>query len=217
MSVFGAGTTIPLGDRPLIVSDVDEVVLEFLTPFMAFLEAGDHQLIPRSFHLAGNIVDRLSGEPVNKAAMEALLDAFYAAQNQWQRPAIRVVDTLRDLSGEADIVFLTAMPPRHTAVRRSLLDAVGLPYPLLASEEPKGPLVKRLHRERDLPLVFIDDILRNLRSVHEHAPSSLLINLMANSAFRALAPEPDADIQVAEDWPEAAKLIRAHWRATANG
>jgi hypothetical protein len=217
MPSLEAGTVIRLQDRPLIVSDVDEVVLEFLTPFTAFLEAREHTLIPRSFRLSGNIVDRRSGKPISETAAEAVLDAFYAEQNQWQTPAMQAIETLEDLSGEADIVFLTAMPPRHAAVRRSLLDAVGLPYPLLASEEPKGPLVKRLHGERDLPLVFIDDILRNLHSVQEHAPACLLINLMANLEFRALAPAPGADIQVAADWPEAAKLIRAHWRTTALG
>lgn len=210
-------TAIPLSGRPLIVSDVDEVVLEFLTPFMAFLGGRGHALIPRSFRLAGNIVDRLSGEPVSETAAEALLEAFYAAQDLWQRPVMQVVETLAELSSEADIVFLTAMPPRHTAVRRSLLDALDLRYPLLASEDPKGPLVKRLRGERDLPLVFIDDMLRNLHSVQEHAPGCLLINLMANPEFRALAPRPGADIEVAADWPEAARLIRAHWRTTASG
>lgn len=211
--MWEAGTGIRLSERPLIVSDVDEVVLEFLTPFMAFLEAQDHALLPRSFRLSGNIVDRGSGEAVSDVAAEALLEAFYAAQDRWQTPAVQVVETLKGLSGDADIVFLTAMPPRHAAVRRSLLDALGLPYPLLASEEPKGPLVKRLHGERDLPLVFVDDILRNLHSVREHAPASLLINMMANAEFRALAPVPAADIRVAADWAEAAKLIRGHWHA----
>ncbi|WP_455854457.1 hypothetical protein [Ensifer canadensis] len=90
------------------------------------------------------------------------------------------------MSKQADIVFLTAMPPRHAAARRALLDRLDLPYPLLASEEPKGPIVQRLHAGRALPVVFIDDIARNLQSVQEHAPSCLLINLMANAEFRAL-------------------------------
>jgi hypothetical protein len=208
---------IRLGHRPLIVADIDEVVLEFLTPFMAFLKAREHALLPRSFRLAGNILDRRSGEAVSDAVTKALLDAFYAEQDQWQTPAGGAIETLADLSGDADIVFLTAMPPRHTAVRRAVLDTLGLPYPLLASEEPKGPLVKQLHDGRDLPLAFIDDILRNLRSVREEAPACLLINLMANADFRALAPPPDAGIHRAADWPEAARLIRKHWSAAKSG
>ncbi|MDK1385068.1 hypothetical protein QN224_06565 [Sinorhizobium sp. 8-89] len=208
---------VRLGHRPLIVSDVDEVVLEFLTPFKLFLESRRHRLLPRSFRLTGNIVDLQNGEAASEAAVKALLDAFYAAQEQWQIPAALVVKTLAELSAEADIVFLTAMPPRHAAVRRALLDALGLPYPLFASEEPKGPLVERLHGARKLPVVFIDDILRNLHSVRDYAPSCLLINLMANAEFRALAPVPDIGIHTVADWADAARLIRAHFgRSTAS-
>ncbi|MCA1439137.1 hypothetical protein I6F07_02655 [Ensifer sp. IC4062] len=208
---------VRLGQRPLIVSDVDEVVLEFLTPFKLFLESRQLRLLPSSFRLTGNIVDLQSGEAASEATVKALLDAFYDAQERWQTPAALVVKTLAELSAEADIVFLTAMPPRHAARRRALLDALGLPYPLLASEEPKGPLVKYLHGARELPAVFIDDILRNLHSVRDHAPSCLLINLMANAEFRALAPAPDVGIHVAADWAEAARLIRSHLRAAVNG
>ncbi|WFU48704.1 hypothetical protein [Sinorhizobium terangae] len=202
---------IRLGHRPLIVSDVDEVVLEFLTPFKLFLESRQHRLLPRSFRLSGNIVDLQDGEAASEATVKALLDAFYDTQQRWQTPAALVVNTLAELSAEADIVFLTAMPPRHAAKRRALLDALGLPYPLLASEEPKGPLVEQLHGGRELPVVFIDDILRNLHSVRDYAPSCLLINLMANTEFRALAPVPDAGIHAAADWTEAVPLIRAHF------
>ncbi|WEX87440.1 hypothetical protein PZN02_003829 [Sinorhizobium garamanticum] len=202
---------VRLGHRPLIVSDIDEVVLEFLTPFKLFLESRQHRLLPSSFRLTGNIVDLENGEAASEATVRALLDAFYDAQEQWQTPATLVVNTLAELSAEADIVFLTAMPPRHAAKRRALLDALGLPYPLLASEEPKGPLVKHLHGDRELPIVFIDDILRNLHSVRDHAPSCLLINLMANAEFRALAPVPDASIHAVTDWAEAARLVRFHF------
>lgn len=203
---------IRLGNRPLVVSDIDEVVLEFLRPFQAFLDSCEHVLLPRSFRLTGNIVHRATKEAASEAAVSELLETFYAAQERWQTPAAGVVESLRDLSEHADIVFLTAMPPRHAAARRALLDRLDLPYPLLASEEPKGPIVERLHAGRPLPLAFIDDIAHNLQSVQTHAPSCLLINLMANAEFRALAPTPDTCVHIAADWTDAAKAIRAHFQ-----
>ncbi|MEI2301700.1 hypothetical protein [Ensifer sp. MJa1] len=202
---------IQLRPRPLIVSDIDEVVLEFINPFRAFLDSCDHALLPRSFRLTGNIVNRTDDQPVTEAEVKALLDAFYGSQDRWQTPAVQVVDTLAALSEEADIVFLTAMPPHHAAVRRALLDRLGLPYPLLATEEPKGPIVQELHAGRAVPLVFVDDILRNLQSVQRHVPSCLLINLMVNVEFRALAPAPDPGIRLVSNWAEAAAAIRAHF------
>lgn len=201
---------IHLTGRPLIVCDIDEVVLEFLTPFRNFLRSCGNDLLPRSFRLHGNVVALDTGNPVEDAMTSELLETFFRLQDQWQTPADLAVDTLAALSADADIIFLTAMPPRHTGVRRALLDHHGLHYPLLASEEPKGPIIKRLHDARDVPLVFIDDILRNLQSVQSHAPDCLLINLMANAEFRAMAPDPGDGIAKADCWTDVATLIRAH-------
>lgn len=201
---------IHLTGRPLIVCDIDEVVLEFLTPFRNFLRSRGHDLLPRSFRLHGNVVALDTGNPAEDAMTSELLETFFRLQDRWQTPADLAVDTLAALSTDADIIFLTAMPPRHTGVRRALLDRHGLHYPLLASEEPKGPIIKRLHDARDVPLVFIDDILRNLQSVQAHAPDCLLINLMANAQFRALAPDPGDGIAKADCWTDAAAIIRTH-------
>ncbi|MBP1860912.1 hypothetical protein J2Z75_004433 [Rhizobium herbae] len=201
---------IHLSDRPLIVCDIDEVVLEFVTPFRDFLRSSGCDLLPRSFRLHGNVVRLDSGEPVADQMTTDFLEEFFTLQDAWQTPADRVVDTLASLSVDADIIFLTAMPPRHTGVRRALLDRHGLHYPLLASEEPKGPIIKRLHDARTVPLVFIDDILRNLQSVRTHAPECLLVNLMANAQFRAMAPDPGDGILKADSWTDAAALIRTH-------
>ncbi|KQS93931.1 MULTISPECIES: hypothetical protein [unclassified Rhizobium] len=201
---------ICLSERPLIVCDIDEVVLEFLTPLRNFLNSSGHDLLPRSFKLHGNIVAIDSGEPVSDVRTSAFLEEFFALQDRWQTPADRVVETLADLANDADIVFLTAMAPRHAGTRRTLLDRYGLHYPLLASEEPKGPIIQRLHDARDVPLVFIDDILRNLQSVQACAPDCLLINLMANAEFRAMAPHPGDGIMSANGWTQTAEIIREH-------
>ena len=59
-----AEEALRLADRPLIVCDVDDVVLQFVTPFKAFLEHQGHRLVPRSFRLHGNIVRALDEAPL---------------------------------------------------------------------------------------------------------------------------------------------------------
>ncbi|OJG00241.1 hypothetical protein [Pararhizobium antarcticum] len=202
---------VTLTDRPLIICDIDEVVLEFLTPFRNFLRSSGHDLLARSFRLHGNIVLSADGLPIDDGLVDDLLEQFFTLQDQWQTPATLAVETLESLADEADLVFLTAMPPRHAAVRRSLLDHHRLHYPLLATEEPKGPVVQRLHDSRDVPVAFVDDILRNLHSVRSHAPQCLLVNVMANAEFRVFAPEPDDGIVKAADWTDVARIIRSHF------
>lgn len=203
-----------LGERPLIVCDIDEVVLEFVTPFETFLTHNGHELRATSFRLHGNVFNRTDGSETPDDEVSSLLEAFFSSQDEWQTPVIEAADSLARLSEQADVVFLTAMPPRHRGVRRSLLSRHGFDYPMIATESPKGPAVLALHGSRAQPVVFIDDIFVNLQSVRKHVPETLLVNLMANDAFRALAPHPGEGVDIATDWPHAEAMIKAHFGET---
>jgi hypothetical protein len=194
--------------RPLVVCDVDEVVLEFLDPFDRYLNSVEHRLHPDSFRLHGNIRSISAGIAASDDQVEEMQEAFFASQHKWQTPAPDVVDVLKRLAVDADIVFLTAMPPRHHDVRRTVLDMHGLTYPMIATEEPKGPVVASLIGGRDVRSVFIDDILRNHGSVRDSAPDCLLIHLMVNAVFRKMLPKAEEHIVVAEDWADAERVIR---------
>lgn len=196
--------------RPLVVCDVDEVVLEFLDPLDRYLNSVEHRLYPDSFRLHGNIRSIAGGVAATDERVAEMQEAFFASQDKWQTPAPGVVDVLKRLSADADIVFLTAMPPRHQDVRRTVLDMHGLTYPMIATEEPKGPVVASLIGGRTIPAVFIDDILRNHGSVHASAPDCLLIQLMVNKVFRKMLPKAEEHIVVAEDWADAEQVIRTH-------
>jgi hypothetical protein len=54
-------------DRPLLVLDVDDVVLEFIRPFPHFLQARGFGLTFASFRLTGSIAERASGRLVEQA------------------------------------------------------------------------------------------------------------------------------------------------------
>ncbi|MBU4530225.1 MAG: hypothetical protein KUA43_07485 [Hoeflea sp.] len=204
-----------LGERPLIVCDIDEVVLEFVTPFQAFLKHNGHELRPTSFRLNGNVFSLADSGETPEEEVARLLEAFFAAHDDWQTPVLEAAQSLERLSDVADIVFLTAMPPRHRPVRRRLLSRHGFDFPMIATEAAKGPAVLALHGARSHPVVFIDDIFVNLQSVRQHVPETLLLNLIANDVFRGLAPHPGDGVDIATDWPHAEKLIRAHFASFA--
>ncbi|MEX2691008.1 hypothetical protein [Rhizobium mongolense] len=201
---------VRLGDRPLIVCDVDDVVLQFIDPFQRFLLSEGHELLPRSFHLHGNIVSK-DGVALEVIHVSRLIETFFERQEEWQLPLSLAAETLGRLSASADIVFLTAMPPVYADQRRRLLDRFSLPYPLLATRQPKGPVVKALHGVRPLPVAFIDDMAVNLHSVREHVDNCLLLHLMPVSEIHRFAPAAMDDIQRIHDWNEAASLIGRHF------
>jgi hypothetical protein len=201
---------LTLRDRPLVVCDVDDVVLQFSAPFGDYLRQGGHELLPRSFRLTGNIVSIETQVALEEVAVRQLIGSFFELQDDWQTPFEQASETLHGLRDETDILFLTAMPPRYQMARRRLLDRIGLDFPLVATEEPKGPVMRRIHRERALPSVFIDDMAHNLHSVRDHLASCLVIHMMPDSPLHLLAPRPDDGIVRAMDWPHAGALIRAH-------
>lgn len=204
---------VRLTERPLVVCDVDDVVLEFVTPFRAFLESRGHRLLPRSFRLHGNIVCAKDETALEDAAVSELIEAFFAAQEAWQTPFIGVADTLARLAARADLVFVTAMPARHAPARRRLLDFFALAYPLIAADEAKGPVVQRLHAGRPLPLAFVDDMVHNLHSVGEHVPDCLLVHLPPPVDIHSHAPPAGAGVRRALDWRQAEQFICAHLAA----
>ncbi len=202
---------VQLSDRPLLVCDVDDVVLEFLFPFEAYLKSLGHQLLPRSFHLTGNIVSLESQTALADHHVREILQNFFEQQEQWQKPFGDSVTVLKQLGTMADVVFLTAMPAHFTAQRRRLLNRLGLEFPLLATESPKGPVVKTLHDNRSLPLAFIDDMAHNLHSVGEHVPECLLVHIAPQSDIHRFAPQTAAHVLRAQDWQAASDTILAHF------
>lgn len=201
---------IRLAERPLVVCDVDDVVLNFFAPFEDYLKRDGLELLPRSFRLTGNIVSVETQAAIEEAAVKKLIGSFFELQDEWQTPFDSALDTLNALGEEADVLFLTAMPPRYSEARRRLLDRLGFDFPLVATEEPKGPVMRRIHGERRLPSAFIDDMAHNLHSVRDHVDDCLVLHMMPDSPLHLLAPKPDDGIVRAMTWPEAGQLIRDH-------
>ncbi|MEI9417221.1 MULTISPECIES: hypothetical protein [unclassified Mesorhizobium] len=196
-------------DRPLLVLDVDDVVLEFIRPFPHFLKARGYGLTLASFRLTGNIAETASGRLIEQPEVAALLGDFFDAQADWQSITDGAAKALTGLGDRAEIILLTAMPHRHRAVRRAHLDALGLSYPLLTTEMAKGPAVARLRGKTGRPVVFVDDQPANLASVRESVADANLFHLMADNSLRSFLPSVPDDVIVVQDWHQAAPKIAA--------
>ncbi len=194
-------------DRPLLVLDVDDVVLEFIRPFPNFLEKRGLQLTLKSFHLTGNVAETATGRLVEQAEVTALLDEFFDAQAEWQSVTIGSADALAEIDRHAEIVLLTAMFHRHRAARRAHLDALGLAYPLLTTEMAKGPAVAKLRGATRRPIAFVDDQPANLLSTRQSVADAHLFHLMADNSLRDFLPPIPDDITVVEDWDDALPKI----------
>ncbi|MCR4268587.1 hypothetical protein [Nitratireductor sp. ZSWI3] len=201
---------LALSELPLLVLDVDDVILEFIRPFPVYLRSRGFELKFDSFALNGNIADLATGERVDRQTVSRLVDGFFEVQHDWQELAEDAAETIAGLAEAAEVVLLTAMPHRHRATRRALLDRFQLPYPLVTTERAKGPAIKLLRGPHPRPVAFVDDMYYNLVSVRDTVEDAHLFHLMADTSVRPLMPPlPEGIVQV-DHWREAGpKIARA--------
>lgn len=196
-------------ERPLLVLDVDDVLLDFVRPLPLYLASRGYQLRLNTFRLFGNVFEIDGGAEVERERVTGLLDDFFAAQTDWQTPVDGAADAVAAIARDAEVVLLTAMPHRHRDTRRRHLDALGLTYPLLTTEMAKGPAIRRLRGERARPVAFVDDMPHNLASARESVADTHLFHLMADTSLRALLPSPPDGAVVVDDWHDAGDRIAA--------
>lgn len=195
-----------LSDKPLIICDVDEVVLHFVQALEDYLAGKDLRLLARSYALSGNIVDR-QDVPVSGADVGALIKDFHARHMHLQSEVDHAAATLLALSRTAQIVMLTNIADHLHAQRQAQLVAIGVPYPVITHSGPKGETVRMLAARTGQPSFFIDDSALNLSSAAEHAPDVHLIQMIADPRYLALSPEVDGLALKTGSWREIGPFI----------
>ena len=196
-------------NRPLIITDCDEVLMHFAAPFAAYLDA-EHamDLKFQTFALAGSITKRASGASLEQHEVEPLIDGFFATHIHTQTPVEGAVSALERLSALADIVVLTNVRDIVRESRSRELIRHGMPYHVLPNRGPKGPPVAALAGDRGTaPVIFIDDLPPHHSSVAKRAPQVHRLHFIADPELRALLPPaPDCHARI-DDWPAAEKWI----------
>lgn len=200
---------LALDDRPLLVLDVDDVLLEFVRPFPKYLETRGFSLKMASFKLTGNVYETASGRFPEQAEVGELLGGFFDVQADWQTLTDGAADAMAGFGDRVEIVLLTAMPHRYREIRRGHLDRLGLTYPLVTTEMAKGPALRSLRGASGRPVAFVDDLPPNLVSARQSVPDAHIFHLMADNSLRALLPPAPEGVVVVENWAEAAPKIAA--------
>lgn len=194
------------GNRPLIISDVDEVILNFVQPFKNYLDFNGYNLRTETYKLTGNVFAKGSDIPTAGPDVFKMLSHFFVTQHEWQDLVDGALPALNRLSEHFDIVLLTAMPHAHRNERTKFMQNIGVNFPILTVESDKGHSVAHLAQGRP-GAVFIDDLAHNHVSVAEHSPDTHLFQYMAFREFDGPLPVPPLQTQYHEDWNIMEKAI----------
>ena len=189
-------------DRPLIISDADEVLLTFVEALERFFQSRGNYLKTDSFRITGNVHrqdddSRLSGKEV-----KAELDAFFSEGMHLQSVVDGAVDALAALSIRATVLVLTNVPLAQRSDRQERLASFGIDYPVIANSGMKGPAVAVLAAQVDAPVFFLDDLPPNLTSVKDAAPDVHRLHFMADDRLRKMVPQADFATAFFDNWRE---------------
>lgn len=193
-------------DRPLVISDADEVLLQFMRQFEIYLDRNDMWIDLSSFRLQGNIKYKGSDEAVDMTNRNIIND-FFAAETLNFSPVEGAAEALNALSKEAQIIILTNLPLAQKSERQINLSKHGMDYPVIVGSGLKGPAVKSLGETINAPLFFLDDIPHNINSVAEYVPTSGRIHMIADPRLSKLIGAAEGASARIDQWQEAQAWI----------
>lgn len=193
--------------RPLIICDVDDVVVHFLRGFDAMLAERNHVLEANSFALNGNVFHRETRAEMPADDVSKLVDDFFVERTEFLEAIDGAVDALNDLSGKASVVMLTNLPHHARDKRIRNLQNHGLHFPVITNSGPKGPAIKDLENRTSGPVVFVDDSPNFVKSSFEHAPDVKIVHFLHDERFANLYPPLEFVSHTTGDWGDAKRHI----------
>lgn len=192
--------------KPLVICDVDEVVLHFIAGFERYLLRNELWLDPASFALNGNVKYSETGQPVGSEELSRHFADFFDQEAHRLDAIDGAAAALSSLAAETNVMMLTNLSDQYRSARIANLIDHGMPYPVIANQGPKGPAVEAIADGHDTPIVFIDDIPSYLRSVNETCPDVHLVHFMQDERFgRHIEPLDYVSLR-ADNWAE----VHAH-------
>ena len=198
-------------NRPLVITDCDEVLMHMVVPFAEWVDA-EHGVLFRieDASFAGALKRKECGTPLEAAEVWPLLDAFFRGEMARQYPIPGALAAMAVIAEQADIVVLTNVGPDHQQARIEQLALHDFHAPVIGSRGGKGEPVRRLIEQYQPSVaLFIDDLAGHHQSVAQEAPDVWRLHLVGEPAIAdKIAPSPYAHARI-DDWAAAQDWILA--------
>ena len=195
-------------DRPLLICDVDEVVVHFTRSFEDYIGKRQLYLETSSFALNGNVRRQGTAECLNDTHLSELIDDFFVDCTADLPPIEGAVEALNELAAHASVVMLTNLPHHARDKRIMNLQGLGVGFPVVTNSGPKGPAILHLASQTRDAVVFVDDSPGFIASSHQHAPDVHLVHFLHDERFaKHLQPLPFVSLTTGK-WSDALPHIK---------
>ena len=197
--------------KPLLIVDADEVLFQFMAAFLTFIEDKGHTFVFRSYALAGNVLTRKDGPPLERQTVSDLVTEFFEKRTREIPADLEAAPALNRLKLDGfQIVVLSNVPSIAVEDRRYSLNEANIKFPLAPWSGPKGTAVAAMASKTQGKTIFVDDITSHHESVAVLAPEVYRLHYVIHPKLRALLGKVEAANDQAENWFELEKLIRGH-------
>jgi hypothetical protein len=196
-------------NRPLLITDCDEVLLHMVSHFDAWLgEAHGIRFAFETGSFGGAMTDTATGETVAEERIWPLLDQFFRGEMHRQTIVPGAIEALGRIGETADIVILTNLGDEAHPWRVDQLAKHGIGHEVVCNRGGKGvPARAIIERYGASPTVFVDDLPVHHASVAKHAPEVHRLHMVAEPRLSPAVPTAEHAHARIDDWPTATAWI----------
>jgi hypothetical protein len=196
-------------NRPLLITDCDEVLLHMVSHFDAWLgEAHQIRFAFETGSFGGAMTEMASGAPVPEDRVWPLLDQFFRQEMHRQTLVPGALEALGRIGEVADIVVLTNLGDEAHPWRVDQLASHGIGHEVVCNRGGKGvPARALIERYGATRTVFVDDLPVHHASVAKHAPEVQRLHMVAEPRLAPVVPAAEHAHARIDDWPTACEWI----------
>jgi FMN phosphatase YigB (HAD superfamily) len=176
-------------NRPLVVTDCDEVLLHMVRHFRDWLDEEHGVVFEHKGNPFAQAASRRDGSALDQDEIWPLLNAFFDHEMHRQTAIEGAAAAMAELRREADVVVLTNLVDRFGEARASQLRSHGIDARVVTNQGPKGEALRRIV-EHYAPsrAVFIDDLAQHHASAAEVLPDISRLHFCGEPAIAPHVP-----------------------------
>ena len=191
-------------DQPLLISDADEVILNFVRTFETYLNNIGLYYDLSSYALFGNIKKIKENIAIENDQITKHITDFYNLHTEEISFVDESIKYLGKIKNELDyqIIVLSNLPHHNREKREISFRKNGLDFPIISNSGLKGLAIKEIAKNQKNKIFFIDDISANLLSAYNEVDGIKLIHYISDKRLEKLASTPKEVDFKAKDWKE---------------
>ena len=195
-------------EKPLFISDADEVVLYFAKHFKSFLESRGWALNLSGYRLDKAITHKTDGYHPDKSVAQSLVEKFIRQETINQKLTKNSKETLERISKIASVVILTNVPEYAHESREKNFKKLGLNYPIISNSGPKGSAINYLTKNITKPCFFVDDSPFQIESASNENDKLISIHFSACEIVKKVLPPSSFASYTPERWSEIELIVK---------